>query len=280
MGFLPLTNLIPSRLQRIRDENATRNLLWNRFYGHDWGEVTTNNYGFAPAEGEAPERFQFQMYQEHLKALEASGRLKAHTDLLEISCGRGGGLAHLTAHWPAALDAIGLDWSENALATCRKRHHRFANLTFVRGDALALPFADESFDAVLNVEASNDYGDYAAFFHEVSRVLRPGGVLLYCDTRRPDRIARTEQAMRAAQLDGELRDITANVLEACRLDTPRRQALIRRRIPWLYRLVLKKVLANYAAVAGSERFEDFRLGRRKYIMACAVKSAQSSAQET
>jgi len=111
-------------------------------------------------------------------------------------------------------------------------------------------------------------------------VLRPGGVLLYCDTRRPDRIARTEQAMRAAQLDGELRDITANVLEACRLDTPRRQALIRRRIPWLYRLVLKKVLANYAAVAGSERFEDFRLGRRKYIMACAVKSAQSSAQET
>jgi len=30
MGFLPLTNLIPSRLQRLRDENATRNLWWNR----------------------------------------------------------------------------------------------------------------------------------------------------------------------------------------------------------------------------------------------------------
>jgi hypothetical protein len=104
-------------------------------------------------------------------------------------------------------------------------------------------------------------------------VLRPGGVLLYCDTRRPERIARTEQALREAQLDGELRDITANVIEACRLDTPRRQALIRRRIPWLYRLVLRKAVANYAATAGSERFDDFREGRRKYIMTCAVKRA-------
>jgi ubiquinone/menaquinone biosynthesis C-methylase UbiE len=280
MGFfLPLSNLVPSRLQRIRDENATRNILWNRVYGHDWGEVTTNNYGFAPAEGEAPERFQFQMYAEHLKALEASGRLKPHTDLLEVSCGRGGGLAHLAGRWPGGLAAIGLDWSENALRTCRERHSRFAGLAFVRGDALALPFADQSFDVVLNVEASNDYGDYAAFFSEVSRVLRPGGVLLYCDTRRPERIARTEEALREAGLAGELRDITGHVVDACRLDTPRREGLIRRHVPWLYRLVLGKVLANYTAVAGSERFDDFRQGRRKYIMTCAVKRAASSAPD-
>ncbi len=277
--FLPVTNLIPSRLQRIRDENATRNVLWNRFYGNDWGEVTTNNYGFAPAETDAPERFQFQMYDEHLKALQASGRLKAQSDLLEVSCGRGGGLAHLAERWPGALTAVGLDWSENALATCRERHRRFANLSFIQGDALALPLPDRAFDVVLNVEASNDYRDYAAFFREVSRVLRPGGVFLYCDTRRPDRIARTGEAMREAGLVGELRDITANVVEACRLDTPRREALMRRRIPWLYRVVLRKVLRNYAAVAGSERFDDFRKGRRKYIMACAVKSAASLAED-
>jgi ubiquinone/menaquinone biosynthesis C-methylase UbiE len=279
MGFfLPLANLVPSRLQKIRDENATRNALWNRFYGNDWGEVTTNNYGFAPAEGDEPERFQFQMYHEHLKALQASGRLKEHSDLLEVSCGRGGGLAHLAGRWPGSLTAVGLDWSENAVATCRVRHRRFANLSFIQGDALALPFPDEAFDIVLNVEASNDYGDYAAFFREVSRVLRPGGVLLYCDTRRPDRIARTDQALREAGLDGELRDVTANVVEACRLDTPRREALMRRCIPWLYRFVLRKVLRNYSAVAGSERFDDFQNGRRKYIMACASKSAASPAQ--
>jgi ubiquinone/menaquinone biosynthesis C-methylase UbiE len=276
-SFLPLTNLIPSRLQRIRDENATRNILWDRLYGHDWGEVTTNNYGFAPAEGDAPERFQFQMYAEHLKALRASGRLKDHTDLLEVSCGRGGGLAHLAGRWPGTLAAVGLDWSGNALATCRERHCRLDNLSFVQGDALSLPFPDGAFDVVLNVEASNDYGDYAGFFGEVNRVLRPGGVFLYCDTRRPDRIARTSDAMHTAGLSGELRDVTANVLEACRLDTPRREALMRRRIPWLYRVVLRKVLRNYAAVSGSERFGDFQEGRRRYIMACAVKSAARSA---
>jgi ubiquinone/menaquinone biosynthesis C-methylase UbiE len=278
-SFLPLTHLIPSRLQRLRDENATRNRLWNRVYGQDWGAVTTNNYGFAPAEGDAPERFQFQMYAEHLKALQLSGRLKHRTDLLEVSCGRGGGLAHLAGRWPGALAAVGLDWSHNALATCHERHRQNAHLSFVRGNALALPFADRSFDVVLNVEASNDYRDYAAFFHEVSRVLRDDGVFLYCDTRRPDRIPGTAEALRDAGLAGEMRDITANVVEACRLDTARRRALIRRRVPWLYRLVLRKVLANYAAVAGSERFDDFRQGRRKYIMVCAAKSAVRSAQD-
>jgi ubiquinone/menaquinone biosynthesis C-methylase UbiE len=278
MGFfLPTANLIPSRLQRVRDENTTRSALWNRFYGNDWGEVTTNNYGFAPADTDEPECFQFQMYYEHLKALQASGRLKEHTDLLEVSCGRGGGLAHLAGRWPGKLSAVGLDGSENAVATCRERHARHANLSFVQGDALTLPFPDEAFDVVLNVEASNDYGDYAAFFREVHRVLRPGGVFLYCDTRRPDRIARTSAALHEAGLAGELRDVTANVVEACRLDTPRRQALMRRRIPWLYRFVLRKVLWNYAAVAGSERFDDFQEGRRQYIMACAVKNAASSA---
>lgn len=276
--FLPPTHLIPRRLQRIRDRNATRNRLWNRLYGHDWGEVTTNNYGFAPADGGAPERFQLQMYAEHLAALRASGRLKPHSDLLEVSCGRGGGLAHLAGCWPGSLAAVGLDWAENALRTCRERHRRFANLSFVRGDALALPFADESFDVVLNVEASNDYGDYAAFFREVSRVLRPDGVLLYCDTRRPERIARTKQALADAGLVGEIRDVTAHVIEACRLDTPRREALMRRRIPWLYRLMLRRTLENYSAVASSTRFRDFQEGRRLYIMACAVKSAPSSAQ--
>ena len=75
MGFfLPATHLMPSRLQRLRDQDATRNALWNRFYGNDWGDVTTNNYGFAPADSDEIERFQFQMYYEHLKALQASGR--------------------------------------------------------------------------------------------------------------------------------------------------------------------------------------------------------------
>lgn len=40
------------------------------------GDVATNNYGFAPAEGVGQERFQLQMYKELFKLLSVSGRLR------------------------------------------------------------------------------------------------------------------------------------------------------------------------------------------------------------
>ena len=271
--LIALVLAAPAWLKRRKRRHADRAALWERLYGLDWGGVTTNNYGFAPTEGDAPERHQFQMYLEHLAALRRSGRLKGHTRLLEVSCGRGGGLAHLAARWPGSLEAVGLDLSENALRACRAAHGRLDNLTFMRGSALALPFADASFDVVLNVEASNDYGDFAGFFAEVHRVLRPGGVFLYCDSRREEDAVRVPQLLAQAGLHGEFRDITANVLEACRLDSARRRRLIEDRAPWILRTLLGKELRSYAGIEGSAKYEAFRSGRRTYVMVCAVKSA-------
>jgi len=271
--LIALVLAAPAWLKRRKRRHADRAALWERLYGLDWGGVTTNNYGFAPAEGDAPERHQFQMYLEHLAALRRSGRLKGHTRLLEVSCGRGGGLAHLAARWPGSLEAVGLDLSENALRACRAAHGRLDTLTFMRGSALALPFADASFDVVLNVEASNDYGDFAGFFAEVHRVLQPGGVFLYCDSRREEDAVRVPQLLAQAGLNGEFRDITANVLEACRLDSARRRRLIEDRAPWILRTLLGKELRSYAGIEGSAKYEAFRSGRRTYVMVCAVKSA-------
>jgi SAM-dependent methyltransferase len=248
-----------------------RDRLWETFYGLDWGETTTNNYGFAPTDGDGPERFQLQMYAEHLDALEASGRMKPHTDLLEISCGRGGGLAHLVRQWPRSVAAIGLDLSANAVRACEQRHADVGGLRFVRGSALALPFLDASFDVVVNVEASNDYGDFRAFFDEVHRVLRPGGVFLYCDTRRAEHLHTVPQVLRDAGLIGEFIDITDNVVLACQLDSPRRRQLLRRRAPWLFWLLFRNELLSYAGVEGSGKYQAFIDGRRRYVMTCAVK---------
>lgn len=250
-----------------------RNRLWNRFYGLDWGEVTTNNYGYAPAETDGPERFQLQMYREHLKALVKARRLRVHTDLLEVSCGRGGGLAHLVKIWPNPITAVGLDLSENAISACRERHGDLPDLTFVQGSALALPFPDASFDVLLNVEASNDYGDHGRFFQEVRRVLRPDGVFLYCDTRKVEHIPYVTEALRAAGLAGQFRDITDHVLLACREDSPRRLTLLRKRMPWIYWLLFGAELRSYAAVEGSAKFNAFALGARRYKMTLAVPAS-------
>ena len=50
-------------------DGGRREELYDRLYALRWGETTTNNYGFAPAEGVGPERFQIQLYAELLKLL-------------------------------------------------------------------------------------------------------------------------------------------------------------------------------------------------------------------
>lgn len=265
--------LARARLKKEREDHGNRGRLWDWFYGQDWGDITTNNYGFAPADGDHPQRFQHQMYMELLNMLKAGGRVKPHTELLEVSCGRGGGLAHLVRNWPGGLSATGLDLSENALKACRKAHGELDNLSFVRGSALDLPFPDASFDVVLNVEASNDYGDFDRFFGEVHRVLKPDGLFLYTDTRRAHEAEPVAKAMWDSGFRGEFRDITQNAIDACRLDSPRRIRAIRERTPWLYYLLFKKDLHSYAAVEGSGKFDKFVSRKRLYVMTCAAKAA-------
>ncbi|NUS99862.1 MAG: class I SAM-dependent methyltransferase [Sphingomonas sp.] len=258
-------------LRRARDDHSKRPALWNRFYTIDWGDTTTNNYGYAPAAGDHPQRFQHAMYLQLLDRLREERGEISGMKVLEVSCGRGGGL---NAFRCAAgdLDVTGLDVAQAAIAFCRRTYGERENLHFVQGSALALPFPDASFDVILNVEASNDYGDRARFFREASRVLKPDGLLLYADTVKQGRREAMEQELAAAGFDAELRDITGNVAEACRLDTPRRREVIRRHAPLPVRLLLKRQLANYAALEGSPKFTAFTEGRRKYLMTAASKA--------
>jgi ubiquinone/menaquinone biosynthesis C-methylase UbiE len=258
-------------LRSARDDHRRRPALWNRFYAFDWGETTTNNYGFAPADGNHPQRFQHQMYRELLKRLEAERPLQPGLKLLEVSCGRGGGLAAFLAAAPGAFDATGLDVAASAITYCRTTYGESQTLHFVEGSALDLPFPDASFDIVLNVEASNDYGDRPRFYAEVARVLQPSGTFLYTDSFRASDADPMKTELAAAGFTATFTDITANVAEACRLDSPRRRAVIRRQAPLIGRLAFSQQLENYAAVEGTKKYRQFVEGRRAYLMTAAAK---------
>lgn len=261
-------------LRSARDQHSKRPALWDRFYALNWGETTTNNYGFAPADGAHPQRFQHQMYRELLRLLGRKRPLEPLAErlkLLEVSCGRGGGLNAFLSAAPGVFDATGLDVAASAIAFCRTNYETGDRLDFVEANALDLPFPDASFDVVLNVEASNDYGDLPRFLAEVARVLKPGGIFTYADSFRSTQAEQMKAALANAGFTAEFTDITGNVAEACRLDSPRRRKVIREQAPLIGQLVFRRQLESYAGIEGSSKYRAFAERRRSYLMTAAVK---------
>lgn len=106
--------------------------------------------------------------------------LPAGARLLDVPCGQGRH-AHLLAE--AGFDVTGLDYSRHLLAVARKRGTG-PMLRYVRGDMRALPARwNGRFAAVLNLFTSFGFffspADDVRVIHEFSRVLEPGGVLVW-----------------------------------------------------------------------------------------------------
>jgi len=78
--------------------------------------------------------------------------------------------------------AIPCDLSTGMLAVGKERR---PDLPFVAGDALHLPFADESFDAVTMSFGLRNVTDVRRALEELLRVTKPGGRLVVCEFSRP-----------------------------------------------------------------------------------------------
>ncbi|MBR3227568.1 MAG: class I SAM-dependent methyltransferase [Erysipelotrichaceae bacterium] len=82
----------------------------------------------------------------------------------------------------AKAKIVCLDYSEDMLekAKARAGSAGLPNIEFIRGDVGALPFASESFDAVLTMNGIHAFPDKERAWKEIKRVLRPGGKLIGC----------------------------------------------------------------------------------------------------
>jgi len=95
-------------------------------------------------------------------------------EVLEIATGPGLLAKHVA---PAAKRVIATDYSDGMIAEAKKGECP-ANLTFEVADAMNLPYADNSFDAVLIANALHIVPDPEKALAEIGRVLRPGGLLI------------------------------------------------------------------------------------------------------
>jgi ubiquinone/menaquinone biosynthesis C-methylase UbiE len=192
------------------------------------GAISTDfsfmNYGYAPLSAELSgsaeaEKYCLQLYRQLI-----GDTVLKDKRVVEVSCGRGGGAAHVASTYhPASY--LGIDISENNLALASKRFPGIAHLRFQQGNAEALPLEPDGVDVVLNVEASHLYDSPGKFFTEVHRVLVPGGRFLHVDLHWQDKDPPAMIAAAGFKVD-EVVDITRNVVLALELDSVRREAIV------------------------------------------------------
>jgi demethylmenaquinone methyltransferase / 2-methoxy-6-polyprenyl-1,4-benzoquinol methylase len=114
------------------------------------------------------------------RRLTAETAVRPGNRVLDAACGTGdlaiadrrAGAAHVT----------GLDFSEQMLARARRKT---ADVEWVQGDLLALPFEDGSFDAATVGFGVRNVDDLSLALRELRRVLRPGGRLAILEITQP-----------------------------------------------------------------------------------------------
>ena len=113
------------------------------------------------------------------RRLAARAVVREGDDVLDSCCGTGD-LAIEDARLGGRV--TGLDFSEPMLERARRKA---PELTWIQGDALALPFDEGSFDAATVGFGIRNLADLEAGLRELARVLRPGGRLAVLEITRP-----------------------------------------------------------------------------------------------
>lgn len=119
--------------------------------------------------------------QEFLKQV----RAKPQAECLDLCCGTGTSTFALSKKFRLVT---GLDFNQEMLARAKekaKKHHLQAKVKLVQGDAMHLPFADNSFACVSICFGLRNVPDAAQTIAEAYRVLQPGGQFLILEMSQP-----------------------------------------------------------------------------------------------
>jgi demethylmenaquinone methyltransferase/2-methoxy-6-polyprenyl-1,4-benzoquinol methylase len=108
-------------------------------------------------------------------------QLKPGGRVLDVCTGTGDLISYLL---PLVKDGqvVGLDFSEKMLALARERFRDNPRVKLTQGDALALPFEDNTFDGAIISFGLRNVVDIPKALQEMHRVIKPGGWMVNLDT--------------------------------------------------------------------------------------------------
>ncbi|MBC8453616.1 methyltransferase domain-containing protein [PVC group bacterium] len=106
--------------------------------------------------------------------------------ILDVGCGTGGDTRYFKEHFAPFSSIVGVD-RDAALIKFASRTYEGPGSHFETADACCLPFSDESFDlvtAVFSIVHTMSHEQSLCCLKETSRVLKPGGVLIFSTPNR------------------------------------------------------------------------------------------------
>jgi len=110
--------------------------------------------------------------------------LNKESAIVDVGCGIGFGTQYIMTNYrPKVL--VGLDFTPQQISKAKKYHKdvlaSFADerFKFIVGDAMQMPFPDDSFSHVISVEAVQHFPSLKKFIAESHRILKPGGRLVF-----------------------------------------------------------------------------------------------------
>ena len=120
------------------------------------------------------------------KTMKKMGNLSGMT-VLDLCCGTGDWTFDLSKAVGKSGKVVGLDFSENMLKVAQTKLDKKdnSNIEFIQGNAMAIPFEKEMFDAVTIGYGLRNTPDYLTVLREIFRVLKPGGKVVCIETSHP-----------------------------------------------------------------------------------------------
>lgn len=241
---------------------------WYNIFANKVPNIQFMNYGFASEDlnlnlldEDISNRYQINLY--HHVSTQVSLEEKK---ILEIGSGRGGGASYISRYLNPK-EVIGVDISVSAIKNCNKKNN-IDNLSFVVGDSGNLPFENNTFDVIINVESSHCYSSMRKFINEVTRVLKPGGYFLFCDLRKNNLVEDMLSKINTEKLQLiKYKEITQNIIEATKLMSKERKESIDK----LDAGIFKRIIESFAAVEGSKVHNSFKEGYLRYYSAYSQK---------
>lgn len=124
----------------------------------------------------------FQLHKLWRKDTMERMAVKPGSKSLDVCCG--------TADWTMAMseavgptgEAYGLDFSQNMLNVGIEKTKDIENITLLQGNAMELPFEDNTFDYVTVGFGLRNVPDYLQALREMNRVVKPGGKVVCLET--------------------------------------------------------------------------------------------------